>query len=136
MRLAACTSLVLLFAVGACGGSSTSPSSNNNSSSGNNPPPQSGTPSTSNAITVGNNWFDPTSTTVPVGTKVTWTWNSCGSDGYGGQSCVSHSLVFDDGQTAPSQSEGSYSRTFTVAGTYKYHCGVHGSAMSGTVVVQ
>lgn len=135
MRLAAYTSLVLLLAAAACGGSSTAPSNTNNNSGGNTPPPQSG-PSTSNAITVGNNWFDPTSTTVAAGTKVTWTWNSCGGDGYGGQSCVSHSIVFDDGQTAPSQSEGTFSRTFATAGTYKYHCGVHGNAMSGTVVVQ
>lgn len=28
------------------------------------------------------------------------------------------------------------SRTFTVAGTYNYHCSVHGAAMNGTVVVQ
>ena len=136
MRLAAHASLVLLLAVAACGGSSTSPGSNNNNSNGNNPPPQSGTPSTSNAITVGNNWFDPTSTTVPAGTQVTWTWNSCGSDGYGGQTCVAHSIVFDDGQTAASRSDGTYSRTFTAPGTYKYHCGVHGTSMSGAVVVQ
>ena len=28
------------------------------------------------------------------------------------------------------------SRTFTVAGTYNYHCSVHGAAMNGSVVVQ
>jgi plastocyanin len=134
MRLAAHLSFILLLAAAGCGGSSTSPATNNNSS-GNNPPPQSG-PSTSNAITIGNNWFDPASTTVPVGTKVTWTWNSCGGDGYGGQTCVTHSVAFDDGQSSPSQSDGSFSRTFATAGTYKYHCAIHGASMSGTIVVQ
>jgi plastocyanin len=134
MRLAAHMSIVLLLAVAGCGGSTTSPSNNNNSG-GTTPPPQSG-PSTSNAITIGNDWFDPSSTTVPVGTKVTWTWDTCGSDGYGGQTCVSHSIVFDDGQTAPPQTQGTYARTFATAGTFKYHCGVHGAAMSGTIVVQ
>ena len=35
------------------------------------------TPSTSgtNEVTVGNNFFSPTTLTVPVGTTVTWVWN-------------------------------------------------------------
>jgi plastocyanin len=135
MRFAARATLLLLIAAAGCGGSSTAPSSNNNSS-GNTPPPQNTTPSTSSAISVANDYFDPAATTVPVNTKVTWTWNACGSDGYGGQTCVTHSIVFDDGQSSAMQSEGSWSRTFTVAGTYKYHCAVHGTSMSGTVTVQ
>jgi plastocyanin len=133
MRLTHIT-VVLLLAAAGCGGSSTAPG-NNNSTGGNNPPPQT-TPSTTNAITIGNNWFDPSSTTVPVGTKVTWTWNSCGSDGYGGQTCVAHTVAFDDGSASPSQSDGTWSRTFTTAGTYKYHCAIHGAAMAGTITVQ
>ena len=45
---------------------------------------------------------------------------------------------FDDGSniSSGSQSSGTFSRTFTAAGTYKYHCTIHGSAMSGQVVVQ
>jgi plastocyanin len=134
MRLAAHMTLALLLAAAGCGGSSTAPSNNN--TNGNNPPPQTTPPSTSSSITVGNNWFDPSSTTVPVGTKVTWTWNSCGGDGYGNQTCVAHTVTFDDGTKSPSQSDGSWARTFTTAGTYKYHCSIHGSAMSGTVTVQ
>jgi plastocyanin len=134
MRLAAHMTLILLLAAAGCGGSSTAPG-NNNTSNGNNPPPQTG-PSTSNAITVGNNWFDPGATTVPVGTTVTWTWNSCSNDGYGGQTCTSHTVTFDDGQASSSQSGGTWSRTFNVAGTYKYHCSIHGTAMSGTITVQ
>jgi len=136
MRLASRVISLFLIAAAGCGGSSTAPSSGGNNNTGNNPPPTNNPPSTSSSITVSNNFFDPSSTTVAVGTKVTWTWNACSGDGYGGQTCTSHNIVFDDGASAPSQQEGSWSRTFNTAGTYKYHCTVHGSAMSGTVVVQ
>lgn len=133
MRLAARITLLLIVAAVGCGGSSTAPSSGGNTT--NNPPPQNN-PSTTSSITVSNNFFDPSSTTVPVNTKVTWTWDACGSDGYGGQSCTSHGIVFDDGTSSATQTQGTWSHTFAAAGTYKYHCPVHGSAMSGTVVVQ
>jgi len=133
MRAARLALLLLLSAAG-CGGSSTAPSSNNNPP--NNNPPQNNPPSTSNSITVSNNYFDPTTTTVPVNTKVTWTWNTCGSDGYGGQTCVAHNIVFDDGMTSGSIQDGSWSRTFSTAGSYKYHCSVHAAYMTGTIVVQ
>jgi plastocyanin len=136
MRLAARMTLLLIVAAVGCGGSaSTDPGSGGNNNGGNNPPPP-GPPSTSSSITVSNNFFDPSATTVPVSTKVTWTWDACGSDGYGGQSCTSHSIVFDDGTSSGAQTQGTWSRTFATAGTYKYHCAVHGAAMSGTVVVQ
>ena len=134
MRLAATLALIFCIAAG-CGGSSTAPSSGGNTT-GNNPPPQNNPGSTSSSVTVGNNFFDPNATTVPVGTKVTWTWDACGSDGYGGQTCTSHGIVFDDGMTAGAQTTGTWSRTFSAAGTYKYHCSIHGAAMAGTVVVQ
>lgn len=138
MRFAARISVFALAVAAGCGGSSTAPSS---SSGSNNPPPQQQPPgntggSTSSSITVQNNYFDPSSTTVAPGTAVKWTWDTCSGDGYGGQLCASHNIVFDDGASSGSQSAGSWSRTFNAAGTYKYHCLIHGSAMSGTVVVQ
>lgn len=136
MRLANWTGILLLAAAAGCGGSSTAPGSGaGNNNPGQQPPGNSGG-STSNSISVGNNYFDPSSTTVGVGTQVTWTWNSCGADGYGGQTCVQHAILFDDGAGSGTQSSGSWSRTFTTAGTYKYHCTVHGTSMSGTIVVQ
>lgn len=134
MRLAARMTLLLIVAAVGCGGSSTAPNSGGNNSAGN-PPPQNN-PSTSSSITVINNYFDPSTTTVPVNTKVTWTWDACGSDGYGGQSCTSHGIVFDDGIASATQTQGTWTRTFATAGTYKYHCPIHGAAMAGTVVVQ
>jgi plastocyanin len=129
----AVTCLALLLATG-CSSGSTGPSYGGG---GNTPPPSgNGSGSTSNSITIGNNIFTPSSTTVPVNTTVTWTWDSCGNDGYGGTTCVSHSVTFDDGVHSDTQSKGSYSRTFATAGTYTYHCSIHGAAMAGKVVVQ
>ncbi|HKW10183.1 MAG TPA: cupredoxin domain-containing protein [Gemmatimonadaceae bacterium] len=136
MRHAAHLTLLLLLTAAGCGGSSTGPSNNNNNNPPQNNPPQNNPPTTTNAISVTNNYFDPLTTTVPVNTKVTWTWNTCGSDGYGGQTCVAHDILFDDATTSGSQQSGTWSRTFTAAGTYKYHCSIHGSYMSGTIVVQ
>src|SRR4051812_98685 len=135
MRLAAQITLVVLtVAVAGCGGSSTAPGTT--SSGNNNPPPQNNPPSTSTSITVSNNYFDPNATTIAVNAKVTWTWDACTGDGYGGQTCASHSIVFDDGTASGSQTQGTWSRTFTTAGTYKYHCALHGATMSGSIVVQ
>jgi plastocyanin len=93
-------------------------------------------------VTVQNNSFAPSSLTVAVGTTVTWNWDTCSttSDPYAGssQTCVNHSIVWDTpgGTASPTQSQGNYQRTFATAGTYDYHCAVHGAAMSGKVVVQ
>jgi plastocyanin len=135
MRLAARMTLLLLVAAVGCGGSSTAPA-NNGGTTVNNPPPPQNPGSTTSDLTVNNNYFDPLSTTVHVNSTVTWTWNACGGDGYGGQVCTPHGIVFDDGKASGAQTQGTWSRTFTSAGTYKYHCSTHGAAMSGTIIVQ
>ena len=99
------------------------------------PPPPTGP----TYVTVGNNIFTPSTSTVPAGSTVTWTWDSCtGGDSYGaGQTCVNHSVFWDaDAATSGLRSSGSYQKAFPTAGSYAYHCLVHGSAMAGTVVVQ
>jgi plastocyanin len=122
-----CTTVAIacLFGCGGSGGYSTSP------------PPSGGvnTPPPTGGISVTNNAFTPATKTVPAGTALTWAWNSCSGDVYSGQTCVSHSVVFDDGVSSSLQDQGTYSRTFTAAGTYRYHCSVHGTAMSGSVTV-
>jgi len=112
-----------------CGGGygSTSPPST---------PPVGNTPPPAGGISVTNNMFTPATKTVAVGTTVQWAWNSCTGDGYNGQTCVAHSVAFDDGTMSPTQDQGTYSRNFAVAGTYNYHCTQHGTAMSGTITVQ
>jgi plastocyanin len=108
-------------------------------SGGGKPPPSGQQPpsSTTNAILVQNNKFNPSATTVDAGTTVTWTWDACNDDGYGGRTCVEHNIMFDNGGSAsPTQSTGTYSRRFDTAGTFAYHCGVHGGAMTGQIVVR
>lgn len=89
-------------------------------------------------VTVSNNDYSPEQVAVARGTTVTWRWDSCTGDGYGGQVCASHSVTFDDGgPSAAPKSDGTFARTFANAGTFTYYCTAHGrTAMSGSVVVQ
>jgi plastocyanin len=72
---------------------------------------------------------NPAVDTITAGSAMTWTWTGN----------LPHS-VRSTGTPAFTSSgvltgAGSYSVTFTTAGTYKYDCGVHGAAMTGTIVV-
>ncbi len=111
---------------GSGGGGTTAPPSQNT----NTPPPVGG-------ISVDNNSFSPSAKTVAVGTTVQWAWNSCTGDPYyGGTTCTAHSVTFDDGSGSATQDHGSFSKLFNTAGTFNYHCSVHGAAMTGTITVQ
>ena len=47
-----------------------------------------------------------------------------------------HNVTFDDGETSGDQGTGHYQRTFATAGSYAYHCTIHGAKlMSGTITV-
>lgn len=84
-------------------------------------------------IMVDNNFFSPTPDTIPAG-QVTFTW-ATPSNG--------HTLVWDSGPgTLPAnvdtKTSGSVMATL-VAGTYEYHCSIHGgpgTGMHGRIVVQ
>ena len=122
---------VALVSANACGGGggseSTAPPSQ---PPGNTPPPAGG-------VSVTNNAFSPAAKTVAVGTVVQWAWNTCSGGGiYDSETCVAHSVNFDDGISSPTQGQGTYNRSFGTAGVYNYHCAVHGSAMAGAVTVQ
>ena len=108
---------------GGYGGSNYTPTNPGMPGNGGNP---GGTSSNTNAISVGDDFFSPNDVTVAVSTTVTWTWGGA----------LSHNVTFDDGTASTTQQSGTYSRTFGTAGTYKYHCTVHGTAMSGVVKVQ
>jgi plastocyanin len=76
------------------------------------------------------NSFSPATVTIQAGQGVTWTWIS-----------GTHGVVSDSAPKAfadsPVQSSGQYVvATFPTAGSYPYHCAVHGAMMSGTIVVQ
>jgi plastocyanin len=123
----------------ACGGSSgdtttTGPGNQPGNGGNNNNNP--------NTVTLVDSSFNPANITVKAGQTVTWQWAACtdttGGYGYGGYPCVTHQIMFDDGSgvTSPKQDQGTFNRTFSAAGTFKYHCVIHGSYMSGQVVVQ
>jgi len=74
----------------------------------------------------GNYFFSPTPDSVTAGTAVTYQFGS-----------VTHNVHFDAVANAPdsipASSNTSVQRTFSAAGTYTYHCLIHG--IGGTVVV-
>lgn len=78
-------------------------------------------------VTVSDNAFSPNSTVAAAGTQVTWQW----------QGIVQHSVVFDTGPiTSGLKDTGTFNRTFTTAGSYFYHCEIHGAmGMTGVVTV-
>ena len=137
-RLAGLALTVLLLG---CGGGGTGPSSNDDPPAGGQPAggqQPGGTNGNEVSVTVRNNLFAPVAASVAVGATVRWSWDACSNedDGYGGRTCVEHNVTFDDGSGSSTQSTGSYSRTFASAGTFRYHCSVHGASMSGTVEVK
>jgi len=82
------------------------------------------------AVDMKNNTFGPEAIKVASGATVTWT----------NQDAVTHNVTFDGGAVTPSGPVGAgVAKALampTAAGTYSYHCTIHGSAMSGTVQVQ
>jgi len=79
------------------------------------------------SISVGDNFFNPDSQTLAAGGAVTWTW--AGS--------FNHNVTFSTGSdNSATQSGGTFTRTFADVGSFDYLCTIHGSAMSGTIVVQ
>jgi len=125
MRVTRGAGLLCAAVLLACGGGSdgkqpTTPNTPNT-------PGTPGTPSTSSQITVEDNQFSPSATTVPLGTTVTWTWGAVYNQ---------HDVTFNDGSaTSGAKTSGTYQRTLTTAGAYGYRCSIHGAAMSGTVTV-
>jgi plastocyanin len=83
----------------------------------------------------GPNRFDPAAVTIQAGETVAWVW---------GATALSHNVRPDETEPtasgAPANGPNEYRFTFTTAGTYRYHCGVHGApggvGMSGTVIVE
>ena len=71
--------------------------------------------------------------TVAAGGTVTWTWTGSGSVPHSIQSLGSPSFTSSAIQTGDGST---YQITFPAAGTYHYDCAVHGTMMSGTIVVQ
>lgn len=92
------------------------------------------TPSTPNGVsmvagasTLTTTAFSPNPMTVAVGTTVTWTNRDSTS-----HTSTANNGAWNSGLIAPG---GTFSMTFSSAGTFPYHCTVH-PGMTGTVTVQ
>jgi len=123
MRTTHLLAVALAGALAACNGS-TSPYGGGTSGGG--------TPA-ANQVFMQSLAFTPATRTVSVGTTVQWV----------NQDGVTHTVTKDSGPGASfNQSVGggsTFSVTFDSAGTYQYHCTIHGapgSGMHGTIVVQ
>jgi plastocyanin len=82
----------------------------------------------SEPVTLRNIAYDPQRVSVKVGEEVKWT----NRDGFP-HTVTSDNNSFDSGDVGTDKS---YSFRFTQAGTYAYHCQIHGkNRMAGTVVV-
>ena len=113
------TILLLMFIISGCGKNDYSSNTTG------------GTPG-ANEIFIQGMAFSPANRTISVGTTLKWT----NKDG------VTHTLtsgvpgtpssVFDSGNVS---SNGTFSFTFSQAGTFKYYCKIH-SSMTGTITVQ
>ena len=116
----AVTVLAIALTSLSCSKDSSNPGGGSGSSS--NPP---------NTVVMMNTAFSPSSLTVATGTTVTWKNN----DGFAHTSTsdAGVSPAWDTGNISGGASKGI---TFNTAGTFKYHCTIHGSIMSGTITVQ
>jgi plastocyanin len=85
-------------------------------------------PVATTAVDMSGDRFSPPAIKVASGATVTWT----NLDGH------AHNVTFDGSAgTIPNFSTGSQSLQMpAAAGTYTYHCTIHGAAMSGSVLVQ
>lgn len=94
--------------------------------------PVTGTPSpmttpATMAVSISGFAFNPTTSTVSIGTTITWTNNDV----------VAHTVTADDNSfnSGLIQPGATYSKTFSSAATIPYHCTVH-PTMHGAVIVQ
>ena len=137
--------LSVLVLLAACGGGTTSGSGSTPTAATGNTPTATTAGTTPTATTAASNGqavtittdssgsfaFGPTTLTIKVGTKVTWT----------NMTQAGHTFTSDDGKSFDSgishpiaASGGTYSFTFTKAGTFPYHCQIH-PFMKATITV-
>ena len=89
------------------------------------------TESSTVVILVKSDFFDPSDTTVEVGTTVEWQWVGSNHSATSG-TFPTPDGIFDSGVL---NSGATFSHTFDAEGTFPYYCKVHGPPMNGTIVV-
>ncbi len=127
-------SILSVIGLAACGGSS--PMSANTGSS----PTGGKGGGVSTAVTIADYSYSPGTIPVSAGTTVKWTntgmyGHTVTSDMPGGFDSGTINGPMGDGYGGMTAG-GSFSHTFSSAGTYAYHCSIHGAAvMHGTITV-
>jgi plastocyanin len=114
-RVLLCLGAAVLVIGGACGGSSSKSSSSSTTAGG-------GAAATVNIQGIA---FHPNSVTIHKGETVQWTFND---------NSIAHNVAGPDFHSND-MSSGTFSHTFTTAGTVPYQCTIH-AGMTGTVIVQ
>jgi plastocyanin len=80
-----------------------------------------------NSVSIINMSFSPSSLTVTAGTTVTWTNNDNMT-----HTVTADDVSFDSGNITMGSK---FSKAFSTAGTYTYHCTIH-PTMKGTIIVK
>ena len=130
-KLVVCGAIVVpILALTACGGGASGDAaakSNDAGSSSTLAPQATPTPGPIAKVQISDNKFEPAELTIKAGTTVEWDWSGSNP----------HSVVLNGTDSGQHTGSGTYSQTFTTAGVvYNYQCGVHGTAMTGKIVVQ
>jgi plastocyanin len=121
-RLALCVAAAAVV-TGACGGSGGSGTTATSSGSG---PGVAGGAPTSASVSAKGLAFTPSTVRIAKGGTVTWKFED---------NPTPHNVTAADGSfKTDNLTSGTYSHTFTTAGSFKYSCTIHPS-MKGTVVV-
>ena len=113
-----CVTVIVVLSCSKGGGSYGTPSTPN-------PTPSGGT---GHDISIYGMSFSPSTLTVPIGTAVKWTNN----DSYAHTATSNDGTTFDSGNL---NGGGSYTYMANTAGTFNYHCTIHGLTMTGTLTV-
>ncbi|MFH0915191.1 MAG: cupredoxin family copper-binding protein [bacterium] len=120
--------LVFTLLLVGCGGSSaTTITTTGSGSTTTASPSASGGQGATIQVVMTNRTFDPVTVTINVGDTVTWT----------NQDAPQHDVVAENGEFKSDLFDkgGTFSYTFSKAGTYPYFCSIH-PGMIGTVIVQ
>jgi plastocyanin len=81
-------------------------------------------------VAIGDNFFNPTSSTISVNDTVQWNWNSIDANLH---SSTSDTSIWDSGTFGANHT---FSRQFTSSGSFPYHCTVHSAVQKATITVQ
>jgi plastocyanin len=81
-------------------------------------------------VTVSDNKFEPATATLKVNNEVIWEWK--GNNPH----TVVGTFQGEKVESPRLTGSGSFTFSFTKAGTFTYQCGIHGAGMGGTIIVQ